>query len=111
MEQEMKRDHNYETVSEALKDLNARGYAVDFQIHAEQECLLCDIKDIQLSPEEFFIDETYRFEGNTDPGDEMVIYAISSEKYGIKGTVVNAFGIYSDSNVSKIVERLKKRIL
>jgi hypothetical protein len=106
----MKKLRNYETVSEALNDLVKRGYTTDFLVHAEQECLLCNKTALQLSPEEFEIDETYRFEGTTDPGDEMIVYAISSPKHNIKGTVVNAFGIYSDSKTSKIIERLKNHV-
>ena len=59
---------------------------------------------------EFEIDETYRFEGETDPGDEMIVFAISSKKHNIKGVVINAYGVYSDSSTSKIVERLKKHL-
>ena len=78
--------HNYETVSEAINDLIKRGYKHDFNIHLEEECLVCNKTMTQLSPDDFEIDETYRFEGNTDPGDEMILFAISSKKHRIKGT-------------------------
>lgn len=105
----MKTNYNYDTVSEAINDLAKRGYTVDFSVNVEKECLVCADTPEPLSPEEFVIDETYRFEGETDPGDQMIVYAISSLKHNIKGVVVNAYGIYSDSATSKIVERLKKR--
>jgi hypothetical protein len=104
----MKTNYNYDTVSEAINDLIKRGYTIDFSIHPEQDCLVCKATTDPLSPEEFEIDETYRFEGNTDPGDEMIVFAISSKKYKMKGVVVNGYGMYSDSRISKIVERLKK---
>jgi hypothetical protein len=44
----------------------------------------------------------------TDPGDEMIVYAISSANKEIKGVVVNAFGIYSSYRASKLVEHLSK---
>lgn len=103
----MKTNIYYETVSEATNELAKRGYTVDFEIWKEKECLVCNQTSEQLSPEEFQIDETYRFEGNTDPGDAMIVYAISSKKYSIKGIVVNAYGMYSDTATSKIVERLQ----
>jgi regulator of cell morphogenesis and NO signaling len=106
----VKTEHAYETVSEAINDLINRGYTTDFEILAEKECLVCHKTSSRLSPEEFEIDEIYRFEGSTDPGDEMIVYAISSTKHNIKGMVVNAYGSYSDSNKSKIVERLKKHL-
>lgn len=101
---------NYETVSEAMNDLIKRGYTTDFSIVPEKDCLVCNTTKVQLPPDEFIIDETYRFEGDTDPGDSMIVFAISSKKNDIKGIVVNAFGMYSDSATSKIVERLRKHL-
>ena len=100
----------YDTVSQAINGLIERGYTTDFKILGEKECLICNKSNTQLSPEEFEIDETYRFEGDTDPGDEMIVYAISAIKHDIKGLVVNAYGMYSDADTSKIVARLKKHV-
>ena len=102
----MKEQLYYETVSEALNDLIKRGYTHDFNIQTEEGCLICNKTMVQLSPDEFEIDETYRFEGDTDPGDEMIIFAISSRKHNLRGTIINAYGMYSDSATSKIVEKL-----
>ena len=106
----MEQAKNYETVSEAVNDLYKRGYTTDFSIQSEKDSLICNETSVQLSPDEFEIDETYRFEGDTDPGDEMIVFAISSTKHKMKGVVVNAYGMYSDTNTSKIVERLKKHL-
>jgi nicotinamide mononucleotide (NMN) deamidase PncC len=62
-----------------------------------------------LFPEEFVVDKHYRFEGNTDPGDEAVVYAISSEKHQVKGTLINAYGIYSDPVSDEMVKALKEK--
>lgn len=101
---------SYETVSQALNDLIKRGYTHDFNIHTEKECLVCQTSFTQLSPDDFQIDETYRFEGDTDPGDEMIVFAISSQRHRMKGTLVNAYGLYSDINTSKIVEKLANHL-
>jgi hypothetical protein len=99
---------NYETVTEAVNDLKKRGYSADLSIEADKDCLVCKSTATQLSPEDFTIDEVYRFEGMTDPGDEMIVYAISANDKNIKGIVVNAFGIYSSYRASKLVEHLTK---
>ena len=104
----MKTPIYYDTVTEAVNQLAKRGYTTDFEVLAEQECLLCRTTAQQLSPDEFVIDETYRFEGETDPGDEMIVHAISSQKHGVKGIIVNGYGAYADETTFKIVERLKK---
>ncbi len=100
--------YDYETVSEAVNDLNKRGYTADLSMEAERECLVCQGSATELSQENFTIDEVYRFEGMTDPGDEMIVYAISSSDKQLKGIVVNAFGIYSSYRSSKLVEHLIK---
>lgn len=99
---------DYETVSEAVNDLKKRGYTTDLSMEAERDCLVCSGSAVELSPEDFVIDEVYRFEGMTDPGDEMIVYAISSTNKQVKGVVVNAFGIYSSYRASKLVEQLTK---
>jgi hypothetical protein len=96
----------YETVREAIYDLAKRGYTTDFKILTNQDCLVCHQTVTQLSPDDFVIDETHRFEGYTDPGDEMIVHAISSKKYNMKGVVVNGYGIYADTNTSKVVAHL-----
>lgn len=100
----------YETVSEAINDLFDRGYTKDFNIATGEDCLICDKTGMSLSPYQFQIDEVYRFEGETDPGDEMVIFAISSKALSIAGVVVNAYGVYADEHAWEVVRRLKKYI-
>lgn len=99
----------YETLTEAIQDLASKGYTHDFNVIAHQNCLVCHNSKLSLSPDEFQIDSTYRFEGDTDPGDEMILFAISSSTHGVKGIVVNAFGIYADSESSEIVEKLLEK--
>lgn len=102
------KNYSYDTVSEAINSLAKRGYTTDFELLVEGECLICDHSTENLSPDEFQIDEVYRFEGDTDPGDEMIVFAISSDVYKLKGVVINGYGMYSDPKVSKIVSRLRR---
>ncbi|MCY1550680.1 hypothetical protein D9M68_869510 [compost metagenome] len=102
--------HFYDTLSEAVNDLVKRGYTTDFLVHAEKDCLLCANNSLELSADEFSIDEIYRFEGMTDPADESIVFAISSEKHGVKGLVINSFGADFGYRSSKLVERLKRHL-
>ena len=95
---------NYETVTEAIGDLNKRGYTHDFNLG--EDCLTCG-EHLSLSPEEFEIDEVHRFEGLTDPGDEMIVYAISSTQGPEKGVFVNGYGPYADNESSVILNKLR----
>lgn len=96
---------SYDTVSEAINDLKARGYDRDFNL--KETYIECAGTGVQLSPSQFEITEVYRFEGETDPGDEAVVYAIESPSEGIKGTLVNAFGPYSNTISDAIIAKLK----
>lgn len=100
------RRESYDTVTEAMADLKKRGYTIDFSLLADKECLICHLSATVLSPNDFEIDCFYRFEGDSDPGDEMIVYAISSIKNNLKGIVVSAFGIYADNATSAIVKKL-----
>lgn len=97
---------DYDTVTEAMTGLKELGYTIDFSILTDEECLVCHLTSTVLSPEDFEIDDFYRFEGDSDPGDEMIVYAISSKNKSLKGIVVNAFGLYADNASSAIVKKL-----
>jgi len=77
---------SYESLAEALADLRKRGYDVDFE--TQSNCLYCSELDLRLNEEEFQIDEVYRFEGNSHPIDNCVVYAFTSPT-GIRGTIVD----------------------
>lgn len=81
-------------LNQLLRLLKAAGYTEDFNPHGPY--LTRQRAVIQLAPDEFEVDEHYRFEGPTDPADEALRYAISSAKFNLKGTLVNGYGIYSD---------------
>jgi len=102
--------YSYDTLSEAVNDLIKRGYTTDFLLQEEKDCLLCSNNSLELSPEDFIIDEVYRFEGMTDPADESIVFAISSEKHHIKGLVINGFGADFGYRSSKLVEHLRKHL-
>jgi hypothetical protein len=94
-----------ETLTEALAGLKTEGYTEDFNL--APDCLECHAGTFQIFHNEFEIDRYYRFEGMTDPADEVVLYAISSDKFQMKGTLVNGFGIYADGITQEMVEKLK----
>lgn len=96
---------SFGTLSETLNGLLKLGYTHDFNI--QDECLVCHQTNTTLSPDDFQIDKVYRFEGASDPEDQSVLYAISSPKFNIRGTLVNGYGIYTDETSSKLIEKLQ----
>jgi hypothetical protein len=94
---------NYDTLSEAINDLQLRGYTYDFNL--KPECLKCASLELEIHPEEFEVDELHRFEGMSSTDDNSILYAISS-KNGIKGTLVDAYGVYAEN----ISEEMRKKL-
>ncbi|MBL7762729.1 MAG: phosphoribosylpyrophosphate synthetase, partial [Chitinophagaceae bacterium] len=68
--------YNYDTVSQAINSLKKRGFSLDFNL--SENCIVCS--EDKFNPEDFEITEVYRFEGNSDPADEAVVYAIESNR-------------------------------
>ncbi|MCX2453673.1 phosphoribosylpyrophosphate synthetase [Pedobacter sp. PLR] len=95
----------YDTLTDAVADLEKRGYEYDFIL--APDCIECKAIDLQLMPEEFEIDEFYRFEGMTDPGDSAVIYAISSPVGNLKGVLIDAYGVYAENVSPELLDKLK----
>jgi hypothetical protein len=54
------------------------------------------------------IREFHRFEGVSDPDDMAIVYAIEGEG-GARGTLVDAFGTYSDPTVTAFLDRVAIR--
>jgi hypothetical protein len=95
---------NYETVVAALAGLKSRGYQLNFNIAFDK--IICNDTGICLNPHEFEIKEVHRFEGDTNPGDEDVVYAIASKDGSIKGSMTSAYGVYADSASTEMLQKL-----
>tara|TARA_R110002049_G_C8867167_1_gene538723 strand:+ start:117 stop:410 length:294 start_codon:yes stop_codon:yes gene_type:complete len=91
----------YDTLSETINNLQQRGYTYDFNL--KPECLECASLKIEIQPEDFEVDETHRFEGMSSTDDNSVLYAISS-KNGVKGLLVDAYGVYAE-NISELMRK------
>jgi hypothetical protein len=96
--------HSYDTVVAAINGLKQRGYSLDFNLAFDK--LTCNENEICLNPGDFEITEVYRFEGETNPSDEDVVYAVESKDQKIKGVVTSAFGIYADTLSSEMIRKL-----
>jgi hypothetical protein len=46
--------------------------------------------------------EYHRFEGASDPGDMSIVYAVETRS-GVRGTLVDAFGVYADPRMGAFV--------
>ena len=89
----MTKMYHYATVSKALDQLNEKGFTFDFNLNSDM---------IKKNPEKFEIVHVYRYEGDSDPGDEAVVYGIKSSS-GKKGVYVSGFSADSDQETAKFL--------
>jgi hypothetical protein len=98
------------TLSSCSNMMKREGYKEDFQI--TKKGLTTFNEEKCYSPAEVSIVNFYRFEGTSDPGDNSVLYVIETND-GLKGTLVDSYGAYADSDVSKFivdVNEIQKKI-
>ncbi len=93
MERQM---YHYATVSKALEELAQKGFTTDFNLEEDR---------IVNHPEDFEIEHIYRYEGESDPGDEATVYGIRSSK-GEMGVFVAGDLSMDDKNATKVLHEL-----
>jgi hypothetical protein len=85
------------TLSGVLDDLQARGFAEHFRV-VDGGRLRAIGAGTTFAPSQVSIPECHRFEGVSDPDDMSILCAIET-RTGVRGTLVDAFGVYSDPAV------------
>ena len=92
------------TLAECMNSLKEKGFTKDFQVTAGGLKAMDDDKLYQ--PHEVKITNFYRFEGESDPGDMSILYAIETND-GVKGTLSDAYGPYAARKVSEFFDRVE----
>jgi len=87
-------------VGSVVDELTRRGFSEDFR--AVDGRLQAVASGERFRPEDLVIREFYRFEGVSDPDDMAIVYGIETTS-GARGTVVDAFGVYSDPALSAVL--------
>ena len=91
-----------------MADLTKSGFTTQFKVTEKGLTSLSTQKNFK--PHQIEVKHFYRFEGESDPDDSSIVYAIET-KTGEKGTLVDSYGMYSDPLVAgfiKKVEEIKK---
>lgn len=88
-----------------LTDLRKEGFTLDFIVSEGNRMCTMDRKEC-FAPEEVRIVNFYRFEGESNPGDMSILYAIETRS-GLKGTISDAYGPYADSTVESFMKKVE----
>jgi len=85
-----------------LDDLQARGFAEHFRV-VDGRRLRAIGAGSTFTPSQVRIPECHRFEGVSDPDDMSILCAIETRS-GVRGTLVDAFGVYSDPVIGAFLD-------
>jgi hypothetical protein len=99
----MKTDRSL-TVSESLERMRAQGFADEFVVAGGK---LSSRRDAGAwGPHGAKILDKQRVEGQSDPDDMAIVYGIETAD-GRRGTLVDAFGLYGDPEISAVVREME----
>ena len=95
------------TVTEALEWLRHDGYTADFQL--VDGALRPEGGNSSCPVDEAVVEHFYRFEGPSDPGDEMIVYALLDPTTGVRGSLAAAYGHAADPDLYVHLSTLRRR--
>lgn len=99
--------HYRTPMTRSIEKLRKQGVDTEFQITEDG---LKDWKDGKIySPEDIRIAEHCRFEGMSDPDDMAIMYVVETSD-GKKGIIVDAFGVYSDTNTFDFMKKIREKV-
>ena len=92
------------SLATCLNRMITEGYTEDFKI--TDQGLESLNRHNQYKPEQIQIVNFFRFEGDSDPDDNAILYVIETND-GTKGTLVDAYGVYNDAKVTRFMKDLE----
>lgn len=96
-----------DTVIEAIELLRGEGYTADFEL--VDGALCTDGNRPVCLVGEADVERLYRFEGPSDPGDMMIVFALRDPASGVRGTLAAAYGPPADPDLYAHLADLSKR--
>jgi hypothetical protein len=95
------------TLSEMIAKLQAEGYTGNW-FATEDGLLRCSETGLDADPAEVTIDRRMRFEGQSDPDDEVILFALS-EPGGRKGVYSAQYGPSRQPEDAAVIAKLNTR--
>ena len=96
-----------DTLSDAIRRLQAEGYTGNWFANADR-VLECNESGDVLDPQEAQIDHILRFEGESDPGDMTILFALRTPA-GSKGLYSAAFGAEMPAEDAAVIALMQHR--
>lgn len=96
-----------DTLSDAIRRLQADGYTGNWFATADHQ-LSCNVTGDVIDPSTVEIDHILRFEGQSDPDDMTILYALRSPS-GAKGVYSAPFGAAMPAEDAEVIARMQRQ--
>ncbi len=101
----MESGHKMTTLSQVTENLRSKGFNEDFEM--TDKGFTAKKTGIVLPPDKVKIRKVYRFEGESNPGDMSVLYAMETDE-GVKGILIDAYGTYAGNEPDALADFLRE---
>lgn len=91
-------------MEKCVRKLEEKGYTEQFRVEKKILQSLTDKKK-KFKPKDVTAVNFYRFEGPSNPDDMSILYAIETTD-GTKGTLIDAYGVYSDDDTGAFMQEV-----
>jgi hypothetical protein len=96
-----------DTVTEAVALLEAEGFRDPIELRSDGlVCRVCGALTPPAALDRVKVDRVFRFEGTSDPDDEMIVLALSCTSCGASGVIVSAYGVDVDADKAEALRHL-----
>lgn len=96
-----------DTLADVLQRLSAAGYTDEVEPGAGG--LVCSEADGAIDIDTIVVDEIVRLEGDSDPDDELIVFALTWASGAGRGTFTAKFGPDTSPEESALIHRLSAR--
>ena len=86
------------TLASCITQLQSEGFKENFIVKDDK----LQASEKSYSPGQVDILNFYRFEGESDPADNSILYAIETDD-GTRGLLTDAYGAYADESISRFI--------
>lgn len=92
------------TLASCVNGLQKDGFKENFMV--DEKGLHTSESEKYYGPSDVKIVNFYRFEGESDPGDNSILYAVETND-GLKGMLTDAYGAYADPHMTKFITEVE----
>lgn len=93
------------TLSDVMNKLKEEGFKHEFVIN--DNGLTSEGSPFYYVPEQVRVIDFYRFEGESDPADSSILYALENSD-GEKGVLSDSYGPYGDEKISSFIRQVEE---